>query len=248
MATVRTARLIEREAVGDAALLRFAMSDGSPLGFRGGQYVIVDTGLELGDGKKRKRAYSISSPDAAQDTFELGVYPLEGGKGAAYMLALELDAELRFSGPWGKLVAPANNDDGKVWVLATDTGITAALGLVRGEGYAHARERTTLCWWTAASDYFLSRALVEARLPNGLSVREDRLPWPASPERPLALAQRLDELAREGRPSLVYVTGDGQMPALVRTFLDARGLQSVPVQTENFFHHPVRKSAALQAG
>lgn len=246
MATVRTARLIEREASGDGALLRFAMLDG-PLGFRGGQYVIVDTGLLLADGKKRKRAYSLSSSDEAQETFELGVYPVAGGLGAAHMLSLSLGDELSFSGPWGKLVPPAAEVGGKVWVIATDTGITAALGLVRGAGYAPALARTTLAWWSAGPDYFLSRSIVEARLPPSLPLREARLPLPASPERPLAVTAHLAALLEEAEPAAVYVTGDGHVPLQVRAFLDAHGLSDVPVQTENFFHHPVRKSAAREA-
>jgi ferredoxin-NADP reductase len=259
MATVRTARLVEREPIRDGALLRFAVSDGAPLAFRGGQYAIVDTGLTLPDGKRRKRAYSFCSSDAREDSFELGVFPVRGGLGAAYMLALAPAAELTFSGPWGKLVAPSaeldvsgstrdRNSDSKVWVLATDSGITAAIGLVRGRDFGPALSRTTLSWWTAAPDYFLSREAVEARLPERLSLEEARLPFTGSPERSFAVAQRLEELARRGEPALVYVMGDGQVPALVRAWLDARGLASVPLQSENFFHHPVRKSASLQAG
>lgn len=246
MATVRTARLVEREAIADGALLRFAMLDG-PLGFRGGQYVIVDTGLLLADGKKRKRAYSLSSSDAAQESFELGVYPVAGGLGAAHMLSLSVGDELSFSGPWGKLVPPSAEQRGRVWVIATDTGITAAIGLVRGAGFAPALARTTLGWWSVGPEYFLSCAAVTARLPATLPLREARLPLPASPERPLAVSAHLEALAREGDPSLVYVTGDGHVPLLVRAWLDANGLAAVPLQTENFFHHPVRKSAAREA-
>ncbi len=246
MATVRTARLIEREAISDGALLRFVMLDG-PLGFRGGQYVIVDTGLLLADGKKRKRAYSLSSSDEAQESFELGVYPVAGGLGAAHMLSLSVGDELAFSGPWGKLVPPAADAQGKAWVIATDTGITAAVGLVRGSGFAPALDRTTLVWWSAGPDYFLSRAAVAARLPPSLSLRDARLPLPASPERPLAVRTHLDRLLQEGEPSIVYVTGDGHVPLQVRAWLDGQGMAAVPVQTENFFHHPVRKSATREA-
>lgn len=261
MAQVRTARLVERESFRDSALLRFAITDGEPLGFRGGQYVIVDTGLMLPDGKRRKRAYSLNSSEAQQHEFELGVYAVQDGLGAAYMLALTEGAELRFSGPWGKLVAPSlpsdrvdaqrtelsltAADSERVWVLATDTGITAALGFVRGAAFAPWRARTTLCWWTARSDYFLSRAAVEARLPSGLALLEVRSPSVGSPERALALTRLLEAFAQDGLPSSVYVTGDGAAPAWVRAWLDARGLQAVPLMSENFFHHPVRKAALL---
>jgi hypothetical protein len=174
------------------------------------------------------------------------------------MLALEPGAELHFSGPWGKLTPPALAlapapplplapalPDGPVWVLATDTGITAALGLVHGAGFAPALPHTTLCWWTASGDYFLSRAAVEARLPSGLRLREARLPVIGSPERALALPALLDRLARDGLPACVYVTGDGLAPACVRSWCEQRGLASVAVQGESFFHHPVRKAALL---
>ena len=244
MANVRTARLIERDTFRESALMRFELSDGEPLAFRGGQYVIVDTGLVLPDGKRRKRAYSLCSPDRDPRRFELGVHAVEGGLGAAYMLALEPGAELHFSGPWGKLVPPtltptptltpaAASIDGPVWVIATDTGITAALGLVHGAGFAPALPHTTLCWWTASADYFLSRAAIAARLPPGLGLREARLPMIGSPERSLALPALLDELASDGLPACVYVTGDGLAPACVRAWCEQRGLTSIAVQGES---------------
>ncbi|MFT3924359.1 MAG: FAD-dependent oxidoreductase [Myxococcales bacterium] len=245
MATVRTARLLERQPVGDGAFLRFEMSDGAPLGFRGGQYIIVDTGLDLPDGKRRKRAYSLTSSDSDQGRFELAVYPVAGGLGAATMLALEAGTQVRFSGPWGKLAPVLAESEERVWVVASDTGITAALGLLRGAGFAPALQHTTLVWWAASREYFLSPTEVEARCPGDLRLRHIRSPAVGTPERQTAFVGCLDALASEGPPTRVYLAGDGELPAFARAFLDQRGLADVPIQSENFFHHPVRKASLL---
>ncbi|HEX2678752.1 MAG TPA: NAD(P)-dependent oxidoreductase, partial [Polyangiales bacterium] len=136
MAVVKTARVEHVVSVGaDSRLVQLRTSE--PLGFTGGQFIIVDSGLTLPNGKAAKRAYSPITCDGEQLSFELVVKRIPNGPASGFMHALALGDEVRFSGPWGKMV-PTDTSDGTTLVLASDTGITAALGLVRGERFARA--------------------------------------------------------------------------------------------------------------
>src|SRR5689334_15400286 len=150
MAVPKSARLLAAESVGSKARrLSFEMTDPAELGFVGGQYIIIDTGLTLPNGKAAKRAYSIASSDVDQTRFELIARRIDGGVCSNYLHELEVGATLKFSGPWGKfLPVPGNGvypaadgvtpagvaipassvtpssrpaSDGATWVIATDT-------------------------------------------------------------------------------------------------------------------------------
>src|SRR5688572_14345506 len=123
-----------------------------PLGFVGGQYVIVDSGLVLDNGKAAKRAYSILSADTDQTRFQLAVMRIPGGRCSSFMHEVRIGDEVRFSGPWGKLYPP-EHPHGRTLVLATDTGISAALGLVQSTRFAPLLPHTVLIWLRTSADY-----------------------------------------------------------------------------------------------
>src|SRR4051794_14433839 len=125
MAEPRFARLAAASAPAPGCrLLELEMLE-QPLAFAGGQYVIVDSGLVLPNGKAAKRAYSILSADHERTRFQIAVKRIAGGLGSGFLHEAALGSTIRFSGPWGKL-APAAGVAGASLVLATDTGVTAA--------------------------------------------------------------------------------------------------------------------------
>src|ERR1700719_93514 len=159
MAQPRVARLVKAERLGpEARLLRFALAEGE-IGFAGGQYIIVNTGIELGGGKLAKRAYSILSSDADQREFQIAVRRVGEGPGSNFMHRIEVGAELTFSGPWGKFVS--NGAAGPRLGFATDTGITAALGLLQGLGSRPLADATKAVWLIESDDYFLPPSFVQ---------------------------------------------------------------------------------------
>src|SRR5690349_11307689 len=102
MAVAKAASIVAAETVGPLARhLVLEMEAGASLGFAGGQYVIVDSGIALPGGKIAKRAYSIASADAEQSRFEPVVRRHPNGPGSSYMHELEVGATVKFSGPWG---------------------------------------------------------------------------------------------------------------------------------------------------
>ncbi len=237
MATAKQARIERVETIAaHTRVLHVACSE--PLGFVGGQYVIVDSGLRRADGKAVKRAYSIVSADAEQLRFTLVVKRLAHGPGSSFMHALEPGSELRVSGPWGKLVPRADARGGTL-VFATDTGVTAALGLLRGVRFGPLIARAIFVWLREPAPCFVPDDFVRDRLPGGLgSVRIGELPALDHPER-TAVARKIaaEALARE-LPAHVFVAGDGGVNYALLDDLIAAGVAASRDNLESFFNMP----------
>lgn len=241
MAEVRLASVVEvAELAPDTHWLRLRMRTPSALDFRGGQYVIVDSGLTLPNGKAGKRAYSILSSDTDQEYLELTTLRIAGGVVSNAVHALRPGAELRFSGPWGKLVAPDTaSTPGPVLVLATDTGVTAALGLLRSSRFAALLANTALIWLRADTAYFVPEAWVRERLPSGLgSVRIATLPPIGAPERIAVARGHVLETFGRSLPQRAFITGDGAVNYALLDELSAYGVAITRDEVESFFNMP----------
>ncbi len=240
MAT-HTARLVAAQMLQpDTRLLTLELSE--PLGFIGGQFVIVDTGQVLPSGKAMKRAYSLLSSEREQTRFQLAVKRLPEGPCSRYMHELELGAELRFSGPWGKLF-PAEGATGPALILATDTGISAALGLVQSARFAPLLGDTRFLWLRTSADYFVPEALVRAHIPaNHPEVRIEALPPLGHPERIPHVRSILRRLLAERPVAHAFVAGDGLVNYALLDDLVAAGIPATRDSLESFFNMP-KKSA-----
>ena len=213
-----------------------------PLEFVGGQYIIVDSGEMLPNGKSCKRAYSILSSDAQQTRVRLAAYHLESGPGSSYLHRLAPDAPVTFSGPWGKF-QPLPQMSGPSLVLSTDTGVTAALGLIRSKKFEAAAGATIFVWLRTSSAYFLPEAFVREQLPARLRVvRMEALPPIGHPERVPYVVHVVGELRRRIGLSQGYLVGDGAINQAVSEDLVQAGMASHRCLGEAFFNG-VRKSA-----
>jgi ferredoxin-NADP reductase len=245
MATPRFARLTAATELGpDTRLLDLTIVADEPLGFLGGQYLIVDSGLVLPNGKAAKRAYSILSSDTDQRRIQVAVKRIPGGLGSGFLHEAAVGAEIKFSGPWGKML-PAEGASGATLVLATDTGITAALGLLRGRGFAPLVPRTTFLWLRTGRDYFLPDELVRSHLPASLvDVRIDALPPIDHPERLPWVRSLLGDLLRPGRLGQAFIAGDGAVNYALLDDLVAAEVPATRDSVESFFNMPKRSAAA----
>lgn len=251
MATARTARVVDAQTIGAGGAgpatrvidLELELEAG-PLGFTGGQYIIVDSGLTLPGGKAAKRAYSIWSADADQRRFRLAVKRIPGGPVSGYLHELAAGATVAFSGPWGKL-APRDGAAGQALVIATDTGISAALGLVQAARFRALLPDTLVIWLQVDGDEFLPAPLVRAHIPAGCGeLRFAALPPIRHPERvPHARAVLAGVLAR--RPiAQAFCAGDGDVNYALLDDLVAAGIPATRDSVESFFHMPKKSAGA----
>jgi len=251
MAETRTASLVEVQFLNrDTHVFRFALEE--DLGFLGGQYIIVNTGVPLADGKVAKRAYSLFSSDAEQRVFEVAVRRVGDGPGSNAMLGMKPGDELRFTGPWGKFLATGAEENAStrpVVVIATDTGITAALGLVRSRGFAHLLPYTQMYWMVSSGTYFLPAGFIEERIPEACAQFQQRHLPEDGEEREAWLASEghalIEGLLLE-RPQAVYLSGDGLVLKHVRNAITGRGMGDTAVFVESFFHHQQLKAEMAQ--
>jgi len=243
MAIAKTAQVATVEhTAGGSCIIELEVAE--PLGFVGGQYIIVDSGLVLPTGKAAKRAYSMLSSDADQRRFRLAVKRIPDGVVSAFMHALAPGQTIAFSGPWGKLGPAAGARDGATLVLATDTGISAALGLVQAARMQPLLPATTFVWLKADDDDFLPAALVQRQLPPAVAVvRFASLPPIGHPERvPHVRALLAAELARPGGLARGYLSGDGAVNYALLDDLVEAGVPATRDSVESFFNMP-KKSA-----
>jgi ferredoxin-NADP reductase len=244
MATPRTARVIDaRWPCGDAGARVLELEASEPLGFIGGQYIIVDSGLTLASGKAAKRAYSIASCDAEQRRFQIAIQRITDGPVSGFLHGVPVGATLTFSGPWGKMF-PAEGASGATVVVATDTGISAALGLVQAARFRPLLAGAQLVWLQVDGDAFLPHAMVRAMVPTSCGeVRFAALPPIGHPERVPHARGVLAEILGRRPIAQGFCAGDGAVNYALLDDLVAAGIATTRDSVESFFNMP-RKSAA----
>src|SRR5260370_27644275 len=98
MEPARAAQIESTRFLGPRArVLDLALVDEDCLGFVGGQYVIVDTGVALPNGKRAKPAYSILSHYHDQRRFTLAARNLDPGPASAALHSLPEGSTVQFS-------------------------------------------------------------------------------------------------------------------------------------------------------
>jgi ferredoxin-NADP reductase len=209
--------------------------EGEPFANVGGKYVIVHTGIVI-EGKPIKRAYSMMPIAGASHRAWLTVKRLGAGVGSNALHNAAVGTELSFSGPWGKLL-PEDGLDEPTLVVATDTGITAALGVAE-----RARRLATaiaLLWLRADDETFLDVAGVRERAQHaGARFASATLPPVRGSGRVEAATPAVEALLAETGATLVIAAGDG---ALIHPLRDRLANRVRDVRLESFFHNPEKK-------
>ena len=240
MAIPKLARVIDCGDLGaDTRWVQLEMDE--PLGFAGGQFIIVDSGLTLPNGKAAKRAYSPISADSEQQRFELAIKLLPDGPCSSFMHQLRPGEQMRFTGPWGKMV-PDEASAGPTLVVASDTGISAALGLVRGTRFAPLLPGATLLWLRSSSAYFVPDAFVQERVPAACTLRIVPAPPINHPERVPYVRALVQEHWQQHGLARAFSAGDGAINYALLDDLVAGGIAATPYHVESFFNMP-KKSA-----
>jgi len=243
-ANPKTLRIVSAHPASDSArALEIETVDGSPLAPTAGKYIIVNTGVTVGD-KAIKRAYSLLPAADAPHRARLIVKRLGDGPGSNALHSAPPGTELSFSGPWGKLIPDASPEaPPRTLVIATDTGITTALGIA-----LHARALPTcsvleVLWFRSHDETFLDVDDVKRQVEEA-GVRFVHAPiLPArDPNRVTAAWEHVDARVAELGAELVVASGDGAIIHPLRTrLISATTVRDVRI--ECYFHNPEKKSA-----
>ena len=243
MAVARTATLVDAAPIGASG--RHLTLSVEPLGFVGGQYIIVDSGRTLPNGKAAKRAYSIASRDDVQDRIELVVKRViddAGGIASAFLHDAPIGASFPFSGPWGKYL-PTPDTGERTLVLATDTGITAALGLVLSARFRALAPATVFAWLQPEWDSFLPLETVREMLPRDLGeVRFGTLPPIGDASRVAPARAILRSILDAGPLGQAFIAGDGLVNYALLDDLVAAGVAATRDSVESFFNMPKKST------
>jgi len=244
MAQERKAALAWARNIGsDTRLLQFT-TEYDELAFAGGQYVIVHAGMPEGGGKATKRAYSILTSDRERRSFQIAVRKIAQGGGSNFMHALPEGATLSFSGPWGKYRIDGSPGQ-RALILATDTGITAALGLVQSQDFGTWSRESSIVWLVESDQYFLPEAFVRERAAGCCSLEVIHLPPAGTPERTAWFENWSPQFIQGKQPDAAFLSGDGLLLFSFRDLLLARGMSADQIRLETFFNH--KKAAEMVA-
>jgi ferredoxin-NADP reductase len=224
----------------DTRLLELARADGADFGFRGGQYVIINTGLTLANGKLVKRAYSLLSPDHTQQVVRIAVKKLDGTLGSNFLHEVPNATELGFSGPWGKWCVDPIWNAKRLLVVVTDTAITAALGLACSKSTQGMQ--LDLLWLRTSRDYFLPDTFVSESLGARSELRTALIPAVGDTARVQTACALALEFSGAARYDAALCAGDGAVIYPLRNALVERGLLEQRVLLESFFNNPAKKS------
>lgn len=206
----------------------------------GGKYIIVHTGLMLGE-KPIKRAYSLMPVAGRPGRAQLAVKRLPG-LGSQAMHAVPLDSMLAFSGPWGKLIPEAGLAQ-RTLLVATDTGITSALGIVEQQAMTGQAHALSVMWLREAAETFLDVASVRRRIEHaGASWLQHDIGPIAGRMRTAEAWSLIEAQARRFEANHVIATGDGAIVHPLRELLPARLPLVTDVRIECFFNNPEKKS------
>jgi len=239
----RIAKLIETQQMGShTRLLTFRVDE--PLGFIGGKWLMVNSGLTLPDGKAAKRAYSILSSDENQLEFSLAVRRIENGVASGHLHDMKIGDDVEISGPYGKLFHIQDTDQtGPLLLVATDTGITAALGILLSERAKQFRAEARLLWFVTDESYFLPESFVRENLPREIHrfeiirIPEIKESWQRSEIARAALESEL----KSKRPGLVFLSGDGNVVHGLAEVCLIQGVDASFVRIEPFFNTEKKK-------
>ncbi|MGH8582942.1 MAG: FAD-dependent oxidoreductase, partial [Gammaproteobacteria bacterium] len=168
----------------------------------------------------------------------IAVKRIPGGPGSGFMHRIGVGDPIRFSGPWGRFF-PQNGRSGPALVLATDTGITAALGLVQGAKFQALAREATLIWLRSAPEYFLPEPMVREHVPfTCKALRIEPIPPIGSTERVAYARALMREVLAAVPLRQAFVSGDGAVNYALLDDLVAAGIPATKDNLESFFNMP----------
>lgn len=125
--TFKTHLTTKQNLTHDVILLHFALDEPKELEFIAGQYMVLL--VPDGSGDYLRRLYSIASPPAMKNSFEIIAKIVEHGVASEYFKRMNTGEEVLFHGPAGRFILRDDQKD-KVF-LATGTGVAPILSMLK---------------------------------------------------------------------------------------------------------------------
>ncbi|MBQ48486.1 MAG: hypothetical protein CMP10_13825 [Zetaproteobacteria bacterium] len=233
-AVVTEVKLFQEHSVA----ITLKMNQPEKLVFKAGQYIIVDTKINKGNGKTVKKAWSLASSNEDGSLLTLGVRRIGSGQGSNWAYQLTAGEEIQFGGPYGKLTA----DEAPALIVATDTGITAAIGLLLGTEIKPYLKGSRLLWLRSVRQEFLSDEYVREQIPDDLGnlVISDASA-PDVPDRISSMHRQVESFVGEKKfLGSVYLVGDGDVVGPLERYFVGTGVLEERVKQEFFFRKPAK--------
>jgi ferredoxin-NADP reductase len=206
------------------------------LGFRAGQYLSLDCGLDA-QGLPARRAYSIASSPGEDGYLVICAKLISGGLASSFLERLREGDEIDFTGPTGFFVLDERHP-GDVVFGVTGAGIAPVVPMLQELLPRDETGRVLLFWGLRrAEDVFYREAIdaLAARHPR-LEVRVSlTYPGPEWRGEQGRINAKVLAAVPELRAPIFYLVGNGAMIEEVRGALKQRGVGRRQIRTEAFY-------------
>lgn len=235
---MNTAIFKERKILNDTThLLTFSKEE--DMGFVGGQYIIINSKIDNGEGKPFKRAYSIISDEKDQREFQIAYKVMKDGIVTNNFLNhLNQGDEMAYSGPWGKFLKEESYPGpGEILVLATDTGIASTISFLNSKNIKDRTKDVRFIWMVPSSDYFVDYQTIKERIPEGIKDYQIiEIPEMGNSQRDSLLKETKELVSKLDGIKNAFLSGDGIIVRGMKEFLMERGIAENMIGTEVYFN------------
>ncbi|OGH58513.1 MAG: hypothetical protein A3G34_08595 [Candidatus Lindowbacteria bacterium RIFCSPLOWO2_12_FULL_62_27] len=213
------------------------MVDPAEIRYESGQFIILHTVEQ--NGKTVKRSYSIASPPDPR-RFSLCVKIV--GPASRFIANLNLQDQVKFSGPWGmgKFTFPEMTEN-EIVLLASGTGLSPVMSILQSKLPLHPEKKFRFLWGLKREGDIYNRPELD-----GLAARHPCFSYQivlsdAPPEwrgKRGMLSEVLPSEIDSPAGKEFFMAGNGAMIAAVETYLRAHGALPEKIHKEIFFCPP----------
>ena len=241
MAKVNTGKVTEiRQFQKDCRMITMDVKD---ISFIGGQYIIVNSGVKLAEDKFAKASYTLCSPISNPESISIIVKKIDKGVCSTHLVEkLKEGDELNFSGPWGAKKFEEFNPNDETLLIATDTGISAIIGLLNSEQTRDCLDKCRILWLTPSENYFIPLNDLKEMIPEQVQGKIT-VEYVAQPNFSIRIDQSkaiLKNILESYKPKFAMLAGDGDIIEPLQQQLYKSGIEeNIPVDW--FFNNPKKK-------
>lgn len=261
-AAVRAERVLRvvrvRKETADASTFELADPSGAPIRFEAGQFLTLHVEIE---GRRYRRAYSLSSSPGGTGTACITVKRIAGGRVSGYLVEhVRVGDVLTVHGPSGSFVVPPASAPRHLVLFAGGSGITPIASITRDVLRREPATRLTLVYGNRRESDVIFRdelaALAEdgrLRVVHVLSEPTDDTTCVRGILDRETVARLLEEhdlltRANDEEPPRYLVCGPSAMMTAVRQALEARGVPADRILEERFLSPADPGAARVASG